>query len=165
MESVENSESFEQDGRLRDLLAKALVEKITTKAIRVRGHHNNPNRYNKRLFLLNERICKLLTANRISMSFPGGYYWQFCFKEQETFEFLILQIKTGGKAFFLILPSSIAKQFESHIYVPENFMRSRSGRGRHPKVNWIEYLEAWHLLRKPVEAVPAAEAAPPSPSA
>ncbi len=124
--------SLENDARLVHLFQKCLEKGINVDPVRSK----NGLRHNSRLIKLNGHVCKLLVGSE----FNGYYRFQVTNKK---YDFLILQVQNGEE--FLVIPASILNQ--SRVYIPTRLGRSSYHKKSAVKVEWLDYLEAWHLLK------------------
>ncbi|MEK7175938.1 MAG: hypothetical protein AAB695_01010 [Patescibacteria group bacterium] len=143
--TVRVNEFFHSDSRYAPLLDRAAREGIEAKPVFT---HSAVAKHNKRRFLLNGLICKLLVV-----SAPREHQERLCFKfsltSLEEIEFLILQAGVPESKFF-VLPITTVWPGKS-IYIPAGFRwLEYKNSGRRVKTDWFQYLEAWHLLKNPI---------------
>jgi hypothetical protein len=141
-------ESFAQDPRYGGVLSKAREEDLVAEPV-PQEKGTSRARHQRHLFKLNGRLCRFLTSgSKPCHTTDTNSYWKFSLTTQQPFDFLILEINTESGPRYLVIPYSLAIRGRRNIYIPHNLTRENTSRWK-PKVDWLQYLDAWHLLKDP----------------
>lgn len=137
-------ESFKTDPEFATLFARTLSEGIPVEPVRVPSGRT----YSARLIKAGGYICVLYSDEEPDL-IVRHEYWKFNVTPCLEAAFFILQAGMGEEAHFLIVPGSCVVSKRRSIYVPAELKYTGRTNSRPIKHNWLQYLEAWHLLKAP----------------
>lgn len=127
------------------LFKRVAKEQIVARPFPVR---DRVGKWNQRTLLVNNMRCKLLLGLTPS-KIKGRLYYRFQPTSLEGVDFLILQARKVEPRFFVIPVAKLRRGV--CIYIPIDFKWSSYHNARvNIKINWLRFMEAWHLLKPSV---------------